>query len=65
MYAHTIDRLAAAGLAQYEISNFANPGEECRHNLVYWTNDAYHVVGVGAARYRDGVRAVNTRDRLA
>ena len=62
MYAHTIDRLAAAGLDQYEISNFARPGEECRHNLVYWTNDAYYGVGLGAARYVDGVRSVNTRD---
>jgi len=62
MYAHTIDRLAAAGLAMYEISNFARPGHECRHNLVYWTNDAYFGVGLGAARYLDGVRSVNTRD---
>ena len=51
MYAHTIDRLASAGLAQYEISNFAAPGHESRHNLVYWANDAYFGVGVGAARY--------------
>lgn len=62
MYAHTIDRLASAGLVQYEISNFAVAGEECRHNLIYWANDAYHGVGLGAARYIDGVRAVNTRD---
>jgi oxygen-independent coproporphyrinogen-3 oxidase len=62
MYAHTIDTLAAAGLDQYEISNFARPGHECRHNLVYWANDAYFGVGLGAARYRDGVRSVNTRE---
>lgn len=62
MYAHTIDTLAASGLAQYEISNFARPGHECRHNLVYWANDAYHGVGLGAARYAGGVRSVNTRD---
>ncbi len=62
MYAHTMDRLAEAGLDQYEISNFARPGEECRHNLVYWANDAYFGVGLGAARYVDGVRSVNTRD---
>jgi oxygen-independent coproporphyrinogen III oxidase len=62
MYAHTMDRLAASGLDQYEISNFARPGEECRHNLVYWANDAYFGVGLGAARYVDGVRSVNTRD---
>ena len=62
MYAHTMDRLSEAGLAQYEISNFARPGDECRHNLVYWANDAYFGVGLGAARYVDGVRSVNTRD---
>lgn len=62
MYAHTIDRLERAGLAMYEISNFARPGHECRHNLVYWANDAYFGVGVGAARYVQGVRSVNTRD---
>jgi oxygen-independent coproporphyrinogen-3 oxidase len=62
MYAHTIDRLARAGLAMYEISNFARPGHESRHNLVYWANDPYFGVGVGAARYVHGVRSVNTRD---
>ncbi len=62
MYESTIDRLAAAGLEMYEISNFARPGHESRHNLVYWANDAYFGFGVGAARYLDGVRSVNTRD---
>jgi oxygen-independent coproporphyrinogen-3 oxidase len=62
MYAHTIDRLAASGLAQYEISNFARPGHECRHNLVYWANEPYYGVGLGAARYVGGVRSVNTRE---
>lgn len=62
MYAHTIDRLERAGLAMYEISNFARPGHESRHNLVYWANDAYFGVGVGAARYVEGTRSVNTRD---
>jgi oxygen-independent coproporphyrinogen III oxidase len=62
MYAHTIDRLARAGLQQYEISNFAARGHESRHNLVYWANDAYFGVGVGAARYLNGRRSINTRD---
>lgn len=62
MYAHTIDRLATLGLDQYEISNFARPGHESRHNLVYWANDAYFGVGLGAARYVRGERASNTRD---
>jgi oxygen-independent coproporphyrinogen-3 oxidase len=62
MYEATIDRLAAAGLAMYEISNFARKGHECRHNLVYWGNLAYFGFGLGAARYVQGVRSVNTRD---
>ena len=62
MYETTIDRLSGAGLAMYEISNFARPGHESRHNLVYWANDAYFGFGVGAARYVRGVRSVNTRE---
>ena len=62
MYEHTIDRLAAEGLAMYEISNFARPGHESRHNLIYWANLAYFGVGLGAARYVGGVRSSNTRD---
>ncbi|WP_435006537.1 radical SAM family heme chaperone HemW [Tundrisphaera lichenicola] len=64
MYEHTIDRLSSEGLAMYEISNFARPGHECRHNLVYWANDSYFGVGLGAARYIDQVRSSNTRDLL-
>ena len=62
MYEHTIDRLASEGLAMYEISNFARPGHESRHNLVYWANEPYFGVGLGAARYVGGVRSSNTRD---
>lgn len=65
MYAETIASLRRAGLEQYEISNFARPGHECRHNLVYWANDAYHGFGLGAARYVGGTRSVNTRDLMA
>ncbi|MFM7131640.1 MAG: radical SAM family heme chaperone HemW [bacterium] len=62
MYEETIETLAAEGLEQYEISNYAVPGAECRHNLVYWANDAYYGFGLGAARYIDGLRATNIRD---
>jgi oxygen-independent coproporphyrinogen-3 oxidase len=62
MFEWTIDRLGAAGLAQYEVSNYARPGEESRHNLAYWRNDGYFGVGLGAARYVGGERAVNTRE---
>ena len=62
LYEHTMDALAAAGFEHYEISNFARPGHRCRHNLVYWANEAYFGFGLGAARYVHGRREVNTRD---
>jgi oxygen-independent coproporphyrinogen III oxidase len=65
MYETTIERLAEAGLSMYEISNFCRPGQESRHNLVYWANDAYFGFGVGAARYLRGARSINTRDLVA
>jgi oxygen-independent coproporphyrinogen III oxidase len=43
-----VDTLAGAGYAQYEVSNFARPGSQCRHNLVYWRNGYYAAAGVGA-----------------
>jgi putative oxygen-independent coproporphyrinogen III oxidase len=48
LYETTQDRLAAAGLPAYEISNHARPGAECRHNLVYWRYQDYLGVGPGA-----------------
>ena len=65
MYEAVMDRLEGAGLAMYELSNYARLGHESRHNLVYWANDAYHGVGLGAARYVRGARSVNTRDLAA
>jgi len=62
MYTRAIDRLAAAGFEHYEISNFARPGFRCRHNQVYWANEAYFGFGMGAARYVEGVRQTNVRD---
>jgi oxygen-independent coproporphyrinogen-3 oxidase len=62
LYAIAIDRLAAAGYAQYEVSNFAREGRACAHNLNYWANGEYLGFGVGAASYRGGVRWVHTRD---
>jgi oxygen-independent coproporphyrinogen-3 oxidase len=62
MYGRTIDVLGAAGFEHYEISNFARPGCRCRHNETYWANEAYFGFGVGAARYVDGRRDLNTRD---
>ncbi|MBN2447116.1 MAG: radical SAM family heme chaperone HemW [Phycisphaerae bacterium] len=62
MYEATIDDLAAAGYHHYEISNFAKPGAECRHNLVYWRNEPYVGVGPSAAGFVNGVRYQNVAD---
>jgi len=56
MYDLATDMLGGAGLAQYEISNWAKPGLECKHNLQYWRNLPYPGVGPGAHGYADGVR---------
>jgi oxygen-independent coproporphyrinogen-3 oxidase len=48
LYEVTQDRLAAAGLPAYEISNHALPGGECRHNLAYWRYRDYAGIGPGA-----------------
>jgi oxygen-independent coproporphyrinogen-3 oxidase len=62
MYLRAMDQLKAAGFEHYEISNFAKPGKRCRHNEVYWANEAYWGFGVGAARYVMGRRELNTRN---
>jgi oxygen-independent coproporphyrinogen-3 oxidase len=62
MYQSAIDTLEKAGFEHYEISSFARPGCQCRHNQVYWANHAYFGFGMGAARYVRLRREVNTRD---
>lgn len=47
----------------YEISNYARPGFECRHNLVYWHNQPYYGFGMGAASYVGGYRLTRPRTR--
>ena len=61
MYALVIQKSQAAGLKQYEISNFSQPGFESRHNLTYWANTEYYGFGVSAHRYVGGVRSSNFR----
>jgi oxygen-independent coproporphyrinogen-3 oxidase len=65
LYDLAIDVLTGAGFEQYEVSNFARPGARCRHNEVYWANEAYFGFGMGAARYLEGRRELNTRDLQA
>ena len=61
MYLDAIDVLTSHGFEHYEVSNFAKPGFQCRHNRVYWNADEYFAFGPGAARYIDGVRSTNCR----
>ncbi len=62
LYLEAIEHLGARGLVQYEISNFARPGEQCRHNLRYWPRGEYHGFGLGAHSFLGGRRFANTRD---
>jgi oxygen-independent coproporphyrinogen-3 oxidase len=61
MYEHAIERLARAGYGQYEISNWALPGHECRHNLTYWRNLPYIGLGAGAHSCFAGHRFAEAR----
>src|SRR4029434_2105485 len=56
MLRHTRARLAEVGRPPYEVSNFAESGEECRHNLVYWTGGNYIGLGPSAASHINGWR---------
>ena len=62
MYLWTVDYLAKQGYAQYEISNFARPGFESRHNLKYWRLEEYAGFGPGAHSDLGGVRFAYERD---
>jgi oxygen-independent coproporphyrinogen-3 oxidase len=70
MYELAIEKLTSAGYEHYEISNFARPGFECRHNITYWENRPYFGFGAGATSYlahssvithQDCVRSTNVR----
>ena len=60
MYDLTRSYLARAGFEQYEISNWARPGQASRHNLTYWRDGAWIGVGAGAASSYGGRRWKNT-----
>lgn len=63
MFELALDRIERAGLRHYEISNFARPGRQSRHNLLYWTGGEYVGLGCGAASFVGGDRWSNV-DRL-
>lgn len=54
--------LARRGYARYEISNYAQPGRECRHNMTYWTRGDYLGLGLAAHSFMGGARLRNTSD---
>jgi len=56
----TVAYLGAAGYQRYEISNYARPGHQCRHNLNYWRNRSYLGLGAGAVACLSGLRLRNT-----
>jgi putative oxygen-independent coproporphyrinogen III oxidase len=62
MYYYTEDSLASAGYVHYEISNYARPGYECRHNISYWERTDYLGFGIGAASLFEEIRHTNITD---
>ncbi len=62
MYYETKAFLASTGYQRYEISNYAKPGCECRHNLSYWQRINYLGLGLGAASLLGNVRKSNQTD---
>ncbi|MBR2736455.1 MAG: coproporphyrinogen III oxidase, partial [Firmicutes bacterium] len=62
MYLRTEEILETYGYHRYEISNYAKPGKECRHNLTYWTMGDYLGLGLGAAGKIGSRRLQNTED---
>lgn len=59
MFLETIEAMTKAGRQQYEVSNFAAPGFESQHNLVYWNNENYYGIGAGASGYLGNLRYKN------
>ncbi len=61
MFEAACDALREAGYRHYEVSNWAAPRRECRHNVGYWEGRPYLGLGAGAHSYRDGRRWWNVR----
>jgi oxygen-independent coproporphyrinogen-3 oxidase len=62
MYNYTINYLKENGYNQYEISNYAKSGLECKHNILYWKCDHYIGIGAGASGYLKDYRYNNVED---
>jgi putative oxygen-independent coproporphyrinogen III oxidase len=63
MYGTAQQRLIQAGWQHYEISNYAKPGFQCRHNRIYWENRPYYGFGMAAASYTNQQRFTRPRKR--
>jgi oxygen-independent coproporphyrinogen-3 oxidase len=61
-YVEGIRLLQQAGFEHYEVSNFALPGFQCKHNLKYWNGDPYEGYGIGACSYLGSYRTQNVRE---
>lgn len=59
IYYQTEEILSRAGYQRYEISNYAKPGKECKHNLGYWERREYLGIGIGAASLMGNIRYKN------
>lgn len=59
MYYYAREELTKKGYEQYEISNFAIPGYECKHNITYWKAEEYYGIGAGAHSYVNKIRYSN------
>jgi oxygen-independent coproporphyrinogen-3 oxidase len=62
LYLETIDFLSSHGYQQYEISNFARPGFNCRHNLKYWTRQPVRGFGLGSHSFDGSRRYANNSE---
>ena len=60
-YDYIVKTLKEKGFNRYEVSNFSKPGFESKHNLLYWRNEEYLGVGLGAASYIGNKRYSNTK----
>jgi oxygen-independent coproporphyrinogen-3 oxidase len=64
MFDYTSDYLSGCGFEHYEISNFAKPGYECRHNLKYWQREEYIAFGPSASSFIGDKRWTNIRNLI-
>ncbi|MCI0449269.1 MAG: radical SAM family heme chaperone HemW [Chlorobi bacterium] len=62
MFEFTMEYLKAKGFKQYEISNYAKDGFECKHNLKYWNHEEYIAFGPSASSFIAGKRWTNVRN---